>query len=143
MDDSNSKCRKQPLTNWLWGYIKRGREIGFSQPDGKPVADTPPVTPTRAEALSSELFARLLLELPGFRADMKAAYTAGNLEELGCRVHKLLGGVAYCNLPDLETSLRKLQQTLATENHRLISPEFSNTLDVIDGLMKSSGLLGR
>ena len=68
--------------------------------------------------LASELFARLLLELPEHRRDLQSAYRDGNNERLDRSAHKLLGAVVYCELPELATALRELKQTTGSGDDR-------------------------
>jgi HPt (histidine-containing phosphotransfer) domain-containing protein len=88
---------------------------------------------------SSEMFAQLLLELHGHRQAMQAAYTSGNDRQLRECVHKLLGGAAYCDAPELEASLRELRMALRTGNRDTIDIYFGRTIDTIDNTLRASG----
>lgn len=88
---------------------------------------------------SSEMFARLLLELPGHRQTMQAAYTSGNDRQLRECVHKLLGGAAYCDAPELEASLRELRMALRTGNRDSIDIYFGRAISTIENTLRASG----
>ena len=88
---------------------------------------------------SSEMFAQLLLELPAHRRTMQAAYTSGNERQLDECVHKLLGGIAYCDAPELEGSLRELRRVLGTGNRDTIDIYFDRAINTIDHTLGASG----
>jgi HPt (histidine-containing phosphotransfer) domain-containing protein len=88
---------------------------------------------------SSEMFAQLLLELPGHRQSMQAAYTSGNDRQLSECVHKLLGGTAYCDAPELEASLRELRMALRTGNRDSIDIYFGRAINTMDITLAASG----
>jgi HPt (histidine-containing phosphotransfer) domain-containing protein len=95
-----------------------------------------------SDRLASELFARLLLELPEHRRDLQAAYRDGNNEQLDRSAHKLLGAVVYCKLPELASALRELKQTTGSGNAGLTGPAFGKTIRLIDDLLACSGYNG-
>jgi hypothetical protein len=88
---------------------------------------------------SSEMFAQLLLELPGHRRAMQTAYASANDRQLGKCVHKLLGGVAYCDAPGLEGSLRELRKALGTGNRDSIDTTFGRAINSIDQTLSAGG----
>jgi HPt (histidine-containing phosphotransfer) domain-containing protein len=92
-----------------------------------------------SDKLASELFARLLLELPDHRRDLQSAYTDGNDEQLERHVHKLLGAVVYCELPELARALRELKQAAGAGNAGQAGPAFGKTIRLIDDLLAGSG----
>jgi HPt (histidine-containing phosphotransfer) domain-containing protein len=89
--------------------------------------------------LASELFARLLLELPEHRRDLQSAYRDGNNEQLERSAHKLLGAVVYCELPELASALRELKQTIGSGGAGLTGPALGKTIRLIDDLLDCSG----
>ena len=92
--------------------------------------------------LASELFARLLLELPEHRRDLQSAYRDGNNEQLDRYAHKLLGAVVYCELPELDEALRNLKRTLVSPNAGQTEPAYLKTIRLIDDLLACSGYNG-
>ena len=96
-----------------------------------------------SDKLASELFARLLLELPEHRQDLQSAYRDGNNEDLERCAHKLLGAVVYCELPELAAALRELKQTTAAEDAAQATPAFRRVMQLIDDLLACSGYHAR
>jgi len=96
-----------------------------------------------SDRLASELFARLLLELPEHRRDLESAYRDSSYEQLERSAHKLLGAVVYCDLPELASALRELKQTIKSGDDELTGPAFGKTLRLIDGLLACSGYHAR
>ena len=92
-----------------------------------------------SDKLASELFARLLLELPEHRRDLQSAYRGGNNQYLERCAHKLLGAVVYCDLPELAAALRELKQTTAAEDAAQATPAFRRVMQLIDDLLACSG----
>jgi hypothetical protein len=92
--------------------------------------------------LASELFARLLLELPGHRRDLLSACQDGNEERLARAAHKLLGGVVYCELADLAAALRELKQTLGSGDSAQTAASLGKAVRIIDELLACSGYRG-
>jgi Hpt domain len=92
--------------------------------------------------LASELFARLLLELPEHRRDLQSAYRDGNNEQLDRSAHKLLGAVVYCELPELAEALRNLKRTIVSPDAGQTEPVYLKTIRLIDDLMACSGYTG-
>ena len=95
-----------------------------------------------AERFSSELFAQLLLELPGYRRIMTEAYKTDNHASLRDSIHQLLGGVAYCDAPELESDLRELQLALKTGHRETVDLYFIRAIDSIDNTLRCSGTPG-
>ncbi len=104
--------------------------------------DESAVTARTCDTLASELFARLLLELPVHRREMQSAYRNGNDEQLARAAHKLLGGVVYCELADLATALRELKQALSAGDTAQTGAAMGKTLRIIDELLACSGYRG-
>ena len=88
---------------------------------------------------SRELFARLLTELPKHRQAMAGAHADGDDRRLRECVHQLLGAVAYCDAPELETGLRELRLALRTGERETIQLYYERAINVIDGELRMSG----
>jgi HPt (histidine-containing phosphotransfer) domain-containing protein len=95
-----------------------------------------------SDKLASELFARLLLELPEHRRDLQSAYQDGNSEHLERSAHKLLGAVVYCELPELAAALRELKRTTVAGDAAQAEPAFGKVMRLIDDLLACSGYSG-
>lgn len=89
--------------------------------------------------LASELFALLLLELPGHRRELQSASRDGDPERLARAAHKLLGAVVYCDLPELTDALRELKQMSRLENTAQAEPALNKVFQRIDELLTCSG----
>ena len=89
--------------------------------------------------LASELFARLLLELPAHRRELHSAVRIGDQERLGRAAHKLLGAVVYCDLPELAEALRELKRITEAGDARRAGPALERALGLIDELLARSG----
>lgn len=88
---------------------------------------------------SSEMFVKLLLELPVHRRDIVAAWQAGDLQRLRNSVHRLLGATVYCAAPGLEDALRELRRALHTTDAAEIEKQHARTLAIIDTTLNGSG----
>ena len=120
-------------TDWTDGICKnRGRESGsrMTQPER-----------TRS-GMASELFARLLLELPEHRRELQSAGRDGDSGRLTRAAHKLLGAVVYCNLPELADALRKLKGMAESGHTAQTKAALNMVLRLIDELLTSSGYGG-
>jgi hypothetical protein len=104
------------------------------------LADTPPAG--LSGRLGSEVFARLLLELPEHRRDLQSAYQDGNSEQLARAAHKLLGAVVYCELPELADALRELKRLIVSADAGQTEPAYLETIRLIDELLACSGYRG-
>ena len=91
---------------------------------------------------SRELFAQLLIELPEHRQAMADAYAGGSDRRLRDAVHRLLGAVAYCDVPELETRLRELRLAIRTAEHETISIYYERAINALDGVLGMSGYRG-
>jgi HPt (histidine-containing phosphotransfer) domain-containing protein len=89
--------------------------------------------------LASELFARLLLELPGHRHELQSAGRDGDTERLVRAAHKLLGAVVYCALPELAEALRELKRMSGPENTAQTAGALNKVVQLIDELLACSG----
>jgi len=88
---------------------------------------------------TSELFARLLLELPDHRHALLTAFEENNPEQLRAGTHKLLGAVVYCDLPQLASALRELRQAYDTGDRERLQTAFNRTIHTLDQLLAASG----
>jgi HPt (histidine-containing phosphotransfer) domain-containing protein len=88
---------------------------------------------------ASELFARLLLELPAHRRELHSALRTGDQERLARAAHKLLGAVVYCNLPELAEALRELKRMTESGDATRTGPALDKVLRQIDELLACSG----
>lgn len=93
-------------------------------------------------SFSSELFARLLLELPAHRRSIADAYKSDDTRQLGAHIHRLLGCAAYCDAPELVSGLRELRLALKTGDRKLIDFYYTQAIDVIDSTLRFSGYAG-
>lgn len=121
MKDDN-RSLPQRLTSLLAGSTRRLLQASRDTPKPAtwtPATDSMPGLPDEAcrhrPSFSGEMFAELLLELPGFQKEISQAHQSGDRHSLGRHLHRLLGAVAYCDAPELEAALRKLQQAIKTE----------------------------
>lgn len=106
-------------------------------------ADSAATAPTGLSArLASDLFARLLLELPEHRHELESACRDGSGEHISRAAHKLLGAVVYCDLPDLAEALRDLKRTIDAPDAGQTEPVCFKTIRLIDELLASSGYRG-
>ena len=78
----------------------------------------------RQQAFSSEMFAELLIELPDFQKKISQAWQTNDRHSLRSHLHQLLGAVAYCDAPELETALRRFHQAIKTE-----APDAPDSID--------------
>jgi HPt (histidine-containing phosphotransfer) domain-containing protein len=93
-------------------------------------------------SFSSELFARLLLELPAHRRSIADAYKSNDSRQLGAHIHRLLGSAAYCDAPQLVSGLRELRLALKTGDRKIIDFYYTRAIDVIDSTLRFSGYTG-
>ena len=70
----------------------------------------------------------LVDELPGVEGLIKELYSSQEWDSLRKQIHKLLGGISYCDVPELkrtvinfQTSLRNRTDTLNTDFEALIN----------------------
>jgi two-component system sensor histidine kinase BarA len=88
---------------------------------------------------ASEMFARLLVELPAHRRAMSRAFAAGEHRRLRDCVHRLLGATAYCDAPELEHALRELRRALLAGTSADIESRLQDTIRLIDLALDSCG----
>lgn len=91
------------------------------------------------ENFSSEMFVKLLLELPEHRRDIAESWQAGDLPRLRSCVHRLLGATVYCEAPELEEALRELRRALHSGDASSIALQHARALEAIDTALSCSG----
>lgn len=99
----------------------------------------------RRQSFSGEMFAELLIELPGFQKKISQAHQTGDRHSLRSHLHQLLGAVAYCDAPELETALRKLHQAIKTEEpdtQDIIEACYTRAFSAINRTLHYSGYRG-
>jgi HPt (histidine-containing phosphotransfer) domain-containing protein len=135
------------IFNAIKGCLLGSRE-NFSLTDTKTAPLSPPLPEDdleideRLSSFPGEMFAQLLIELPGHRSTIAEAYKAGNLERLRDSIHQLLGGAAYCDAPELTAGLRELRLALKTGDPETIEFYYQRAIDVIDTTLRYSGYRG-
>jgi HPt (histidine-containing phosphotransfer) domain-containing protein len=152
MPDSN-KPVLQHLTASLAGFARQLlRQCKHTQEQhDRPAADAG-ITHQLAEegiamnssrqSFSTVMFAELLMELPGYQGKISQAYQAGDRQGLMDHVHQLLGAVAYCDEPELETALRTLHRVLMTEDTDNIDTCYTRAFSAINSTLTYSGYCG-
>jgi len=88
-----------------------------------------------SKKFSREMLASLILELPEHREALSRAYHKHDREGLADGAHKLLGAVAYCNLPELNASLRNLRQATIAGEPSLTRQYHQQALLAIDDIL--------
>ena len=77
----------------------------------------------------------LIGELPEHRQRIRRAYRENDLEALGEAVHKLHGGVAVCDLPDLRTACQHLEERIHEQDTVAIPGAMKQVTDAIELLI--------
>ena len=138
---------RRQVFNAIKGYLRGFREH-FSPADTKTAPMSPPLPEDdleideRLSSFPGEMFAQLLIELPGHRSIIADSWQAGNLERLRDSIHQLLGGAAYCDAPELTAGLRELRLALKTGDPETIEFYYQRAIDVIDTTLRYSGYRG-
>ena len=96
----------------------------------------------RQQAFASEMFAELLIELPGYQRKISQAWQTGDRQGLRDQVHQLLGAVAYCDAPELEAALRTLHRATMTEDPDSIDSCYTRAFSAINSTLTYSGYYG-
>ena len=94
------------------------------------------------QSFACEMFAELLIELPDYQEKFSQAWRVGDRQGLRNHVHRLLGAVAYCDAPELESALRTLHSSLATDDTDRIDSAYVQARSAIDNALAYSGLHG-
>jgi HPt (histidine-containing phosphotransfer) domain-containing protein len=148
MKDNNSL--RQRLTGALARAAQQLLQVCRHTPE-PPAADAGSLPDAAAEELamkrrrqsfSSEMFAELLLELPGYQQKISQAYLAGDRHGLRNHLHRLRGAVAYCDVPELELTLRDLHRAIASEEAGTIDACYTRTVTAINSTLHYSGCRG-
>ena len=74
-----------------------------------------------SKQLSDDLYRMLVDELPMVSSQLKQSYSAKDWGSLRKHVHKLLGGISYCNVPELKLKTLNLQTSLRNKSASLAS----------------------
>ena len=109
------------------------------------LADNALAMDRRQQAFSSEMFAELLIELPDFQKKISQAWQTNDRHSLRSHLHQLLGAVAYCDAPELETALRKFHQAIKTEAADApdsIDACYTHAFNAINSTLQHSGCRG-
>ena len=108
-----------------------------------PDLSTDAAAPGRArQSFANEMFAELLIELPDYQEKISQARRTGDRQGLRDHVHRLLGAVAYCDAPELESALRTLHSSLATDDTDCIDSAYVQARSAIDNTLRYSGYYG-
>ena len=108
-----------------------------------PEFSTDAVAPERIrQSFANEMFAELLIELPDYQEKISQARQTGDRQGLRDHVHRLLGAVAYCDAPELESALRTLHSSLATDDTDRIDSAYVQARSAIDNALTYSGHYG-
>jgi len=108
-----------------------------------PESSTDAVAPGRIrQSFANEMLAELLIELPDYQGEISQAYQTGDRQGLRDHVHRLLGAVAYCEAPELESALRTLHSSLATDETDRIDSAYVQARSAIDNVLRYSGHYG-
>jgi CheY-like chemotaxis protein len=83
--------------------------------------------------LARTLFEMLIAELPATRHKLQQAYVEKDWNRLRELVHKLLGGISYCNVPALKAAVENLQNQLHPVSETL-PKALENVLNEMDWL---------
>ena len=94
------------------------------------------------QSFANEMFAELLIELPDHQEKLSQARRTGDRQGLRDHLHQLLGAVAYCDAPELESALRTLHSSLATDDKDHIDSAYVQARSAIDNALTYSGHYG-
>lgn len=83
--------------------------------------------------LSTELLDMLINELPEVSLQIQDSFLSKNWELLRQQLHKLLGGISYCNVPGLQEITIKFQESVKTQSNTMES-DFRNLIKEIKSL---------
>ncbi len=129
-------CR---LGGWLMPALQRGSPAPGS---ASPALIAEGTTHERLAAdFSRDIFVRLLQELPSYRDKLHHDFSAGNYHELRCRVHQILGAVAYTETGGLEIELRHLRLALQKEDRVAVPLYYSRVIRAIDCILQDACLM--
>ncbi|MBN4079084.1 response regulator [Beggiatoa alba] len=86
------------------------------------------------ENLSTTMYDMLLAELPNTRKILSAAYAKNDWAHLRNEIHRFLGGLSYCNVPQLHDLTTVFQQSLKSQDVYM-SQNFEAMVNEIDLLI--------
>lgn len=86
--------------------------------------------------LSSTMYEMLLEELPATKLTLISLYFEKDWGALRNEVHRFLGGISYCNVPNLQTLTISFQQSLKDQNST-INEDFETLISEIDSLIST------
>lgn len=86
------------------------------------------------KGLSTTLNEMLLLELPGVKEKLEAAYESSDYRYLRGEVHRLLGGMAYCDFTELQYLTSKYQTSLKADSDT-VKNDFKKMITEIERLI--------
>ena len=144
-DNHRSRVQRPPgmLAGTAQQLLQQFRQTP-EQPE-RPVPEEALALNRHRQSFSSEMFAELLIELPEFQGKISQAYRTGDRQSLRNHLHQLLGAVAYCDAPELETALRNLHQALRTEDPNTpdtIAACYTQACSAINSTLHYSGYHG-
>jgi len=98
-------------------------------------------TATIAKADGDKVFAENLVHdfikaLPDDKLEIKVAFEKGNIELLRRNVHKLKGGLSFCIVPALNTSVKALEQACMNSDEEKINIYYDEVTKLIDNLLR-------
>ncbi len=140
----DEKSLRQRLASTIAGPAQRLLKQFRRTPEQTdiPPAEGEHLQDSNRESFSGELFAELLIELPDTQQKLSHAHRNGDLQALGNHVHRLLGAIAYCDTPELETALRKLRRAIIennADNTDNIDTCYIRVRQFIDSTLEDSG----
>jgi hypothetical protein len=150
-DDNRSRLRHltESLASSAQKLLQRCGQSPQRADSTAPAAGITPAFPEDELALtrprqsfSSEMFAELLIELPGFHGKISDAYQSGDRAGLRDHVHQLLGAVVYCDAPELEAAIRALHRAIMTTDPDTIEACYARALAAINSTLSYSGYRG-
>ena len=131
LDDCLTKPIDEPR---LWELIGQWSGVELAV-DGEPPAD---VTPRR-QALTDELTAMLLRELPEHRDEILRALGADDWDALRFHAHKISGAAAYCQQQALREAAKRVERAVLSDQLERIDEQVSELELVIEGLLAEAG----
>jgi CheY-like chemotaxis protein len=104
----------ETIRYWCSPKATHAEDAATQRRAASPAAAALPTTSTLEGQgdLARTLFEMLIAELPATRHNLQQAYTEKDWNRLRELVHKLLGGISYCNVPALKAAVENLQNQL-------------------------------
>lgn len=85
-----------------------------------------------------ELTNMMLSELPGYKKQLQKAIRQNNLLLVYEIAHRIAGGCAYCNMPELRRTSLNLQTAAKSHNKVFIEKSTKQLLQTIEGILNQS-----